>query len=249
MFICLLLTTSCDDENINQDSEINITFKFSHSWDSSIVTNNDFNTILYTNANGEQLSITKLRYLISRITFENTKGELFVLDGYNLVDVTNNSNVSFKPTETIPTGNYNKVSFIFGFNNEDNYNTIYPDLNSTSWNVPAMLGGGYHYMQLEGKFIDNTETEKGYAYHVIRAVDNSGPTSVSENTFFEVNLGDLSISNNITFNINMNIAEWFKNPNIWNLNVLNNMLMPNFDAQIAMFENGQNVFSLESVKQ
>ena len=47
----------------------------------------------------------------------------------------------------------------------------------------------------------------------------------------------------------MNIAEWFKNPNTWDLNVLNNMLMPNFDAQVSIFENGQNVFSLKSVKQ
>ena len=47
----------------------------------------------------------------------------------------------------------------------------------------------------------------------------------------------------------MNIAEWFKNPNTWDLNVLNNMLMPNFNAQIMMFENGQNVFSLKSVTQ
>ena len=35
----------------------------------------------------------------------------------------------------------------------------------------------------------------------------------------------------------MNIAEWFKTPNTWDLNALNNMLMPNFDAQILMFEN------------
>jgi len=47
----------------------------------------------------------------------------------------------------------------------------------------------------------------------------------------------------------MNIAEWFKTPNNWNLNELNQMLMPNANAQIMIFKNGQNVFSLESVKQ
>lgn len=247
LFISLLVITSCSEDNNDEISQANITFNFSHSWDTSKITNTNFNTIQFTNANGEQLSITKLRYLISRITLENTNGELFILDGYNLVDVTNNSNLSFTPTQTIPTGNYNKISFIFGFNNKDNYSTNYPDLNSASWNVPAMLGGGYHYMQLEGKFIDNTDTEKGYAYHTIRAVDNSGTTPVFEDTFFEVNLGDLSITNNTTFNINMNIAEWFKNPNTWDLNILNSTLMPNFDAQILMFENGQNVFNLESI--
>ena len=47
----------------------------------------------------------------------------------------------------------------------------------------------------------------------------------------------------------MNIAEWFKNPNLWDLNIYNQMLMPNSTAQIMMYENGQNVFSLGEVFQ
>ena len=34
---------------------------------------------------------------------------------------------------------------------------------------------------------------------------------VFQDTFFEVNLGAVTITNNVTFNIEMNIAEWFKN--------------------------------------
>lgn len=67
--------------------------------------------------------------------------------------------------------------------------------------------------------------------------------------FFEVNLGEANITDNAKFNIEMNVAEWFKNPNTWDLNMLNNMLMPNFNAQILMFQNGQNVFSLKSIAQ
>lgn len=247
--ICLFTLISCHTDNDDKVSQVNITFNFNHVWDTTPVTNNDFNSIQFTNANGEALSITKLRYLISNITFQKSDGETFILEGYNLVDVTSNTNLSFTPISSVPTGSYSKVSFTFGFNNEDNYNNNYPDLNSTSWFVPAMLGGGYHFMQLEGKFIDNTTTDTGYAYHAIRAVDNSGPTQVFQDTFFEVDLGEITIAQNTTFNIKMNIAEWFKNPNTWDLNVLNNMLMPNFNAQVMMFENGQNVFSLESVNQ
>jgi len=239
--------TSCNNDK--DVSQVQITFKFSHNWDGTAVSNANFNSIIYTNANGEDLSITKLRYLISKITFEKSSGETFILDGYNLVDVTNNTNQSFTPITTIPDGDYSKVSFTFGFDNDDNYNENYIDLNSASWNVPELLGGGYHYMQLEGKFIDNTTTETGYAYHTIRAVDNSGATQVFQDTFFEVDVGAVNITNNATFNIEMNIAEWFKNPNTWDLNVLNQMLMPNSSAQIMMYENGQNVFNLESVNQ
>jgi hypothetical protein len=47
----------------------------------------------------------------------------------------------------------------------------------------------------------------------------------------------------------MNIAEWFKNPNTWDLNELNTVLMPNFEAQKMMSENGRSVFSLGDINQ
>ncbi|WP_034041999.1 MbnP family protein [Wocania ichthyoenteri] len=243
-----LLITSCSKDNDDVATQVNTTFNFTHNWDGTSVSNTDFNTIQYTNANGEQLSITKLRYLISKITFQKSNGEKTILDGYHLIDVTNNSNLEFISTSTIPSGNYSNVYFTFGFDNDANYNN-YQDLNSASWSVPAMLGGGYHFMQLEGKFIDNTTTETGYTYHTIKAVDNSKTPQKFQDTFFKVDLGAVTITNNATFNIEMNIAEWFKTPNTWDLNALNNILMPNFNAQVMMFENGQNVFSLKSVTQ
>ena len=51
----------------------------------------------------------------------------------------------------------------------------------------------------------------------------------------------------VEFNIAMNIAEWFKSPNNWDLNEYNQMLMPNSTAQILIYENGQNVFTLEGI--
>ena len=43
----------------------------------------------------------------------------------------------------------------------------------------------------------------------------------------------------------MNAAEWFKNPNTWNLNENSIVMMPKYDLQINMKENGKNsVFSL-----
>ena len=188
LFTCLLLI-SCSEDNDDNINQVNATFSFTHSWDGLSVSNADFNNIKYTNANGEQLSITKLRYLISKITFQKSNGEKIILDGYNLVDVTNNTNLLFTTLATIPSGNYSHVYFTFGFDNDANYNSNYQDLNSASWTVPAILGGGYHFMQLEGKFIDNTSTEIGYAYHAIRAVDNSKTPIEFQDTFFEVDLG------------------------------------------------------------
>lgn len=250
LFTILLLTLfSCkNDDEANTSKISNITFNFSHTWENTPVTNTDFNALKFTNANGNMLSINKLRYLISNITFTSPQEETLILDDYFLVDLTNNT-LSFNPETKIPTGTYSNVSFIFGFDNNNNYNTNYPDLNSASWNVPSILGGGYHYMQLEGKFTDNSSTETGYAYHAIRAVDNSGATQKFQDTFFKVNLGEITITNDATITIEMNIANWFQTPNTWDLNTLNNMLMPNFNAQVMMFENANDVFSLKNITQ
>ena len=70
---------------------------------------------------------------------------------------------------------------------------------------------------------------------------------ILEDTSFEVEIGTIEFSKNTTIEIKMNVAEWFKNPNLWDLNVLNTVLMPNFDAQKLMSENGRNVFSLGEI--
>lgn len=249
LFLICFIVLSCHEDNDDTILQVNASFNFSHTWDGIPVTNADFNDIKFTNEKGNLLSIEQFRYLISNITLTSTNNEKLVLNGYNLIDLTNNENLSFTPSTTIPTGNYSDITFTFGFNNEDNSEN-YEDLNSASWFVPAMLGGGYHYMQFDGKFKNASNEAQGFNYHAIRAADNPGANpTFPQDTFFNVSLGAITISNDITFNIEMNIAEWFKNPNTWDLNVLNQMLMPNADAQIMMSENGRNVFSLKSVKQ
>ncbi len=240
----LLFSCSSDDEKVK---DVTINLNFSHVWDGESVSNTDFNTIKFTNANGEELSIERLRYLISDVTLKTVNGASIVIDAYNLVDVTNNTNLNFTPSTTISEGTYSSLSFTFGFKNEKNIDAAYQDLNSVSFGVPAMLGGGYHYMQMDGKFINNLDQEQGYNYHAIRAADNPGANpTFPQDTFFKVDLGSVTVSGDTTFNIEMNIAEWFKTPHTWDLNVLNQALMPNSSAQIIMHDNGQSVFSLKS---
>ena len=133
--VVFLSITSCSEDNDdNLKPQALTTFTFSHNWDEAPVTNINFNALNYSNANGEVLSIERLRYVISDITFTTSNNEIIVLDNYNLVDVTNNNNLSFSPQTLIPTGTYS-VSFTFGLDTEDNAEN-YLDLNSESFNVP-----------------------------------------------------------------------------------------------------------------
>jgi hypothetical protein len=249
LIIALSFAACSEDNDDNLSANTWTTFKFTHNWDGQPVTNADFNSLQFTNENGETLSIERLRYVISDITFTTTNNEVLALDNYNLVDVTNNTGLSYSLNSQIPTGNYANVSFTFGFDNEDNAQN-YLDLNSASFNVPDMLGGGYHYMQFDGKYLDSNSNEQGFNYHAIRAVDNPGANpTFPQDTFFTVNLGPVTITNSTEIEVKANLAEWFKNPNVWDLNVLNQMLMPNSSAQILMYQNGQTVFTLGGVSQ
>ncbi|WP_299126597.1 MbnP family protein [uncultured Winogradskyella sp.] len=251
LHLCIgLCLFACESDTYSSAtvSQVNPTFIFQHNWNGNNVSNADFNDFIFTTENGTSISIERLRYLISDITFTSNSGEVLNTNLYKLVDVTNN-NITYTLANTIPSGNYANVSFTFGLNNENNA-LNYTDLNSVSFNVPELLGGGYHYMQLDGKFINSNMQEQGFNYHAIRAVDNTGANpTFPQDTFFTVNLGPITIGNSTEIEVNANLAEWFKNPYEWDLNTYNQMLMPNSEAQILMYNNGQSVFSLGDVTQ
>ena len=183
-----------------------------------------------------------MRYLISNISIGNT------IKDYNLVNIGENtgSEITFEEVNQ----ESNLLQFTFGFADEDNIDGVYQDLNSASFNVPSMLGGGYHFMQFDGKYKDTNNQDANFNYHAIRAVDRSDPDNlVFEDTSFKIDLGTIDFTNNATIEVKINIAEWFKNPNTWDLNELNTVLMPNFEAQKLMSANGKSVFSLGEITQ
>lgn len=245
-----LVFVACEKDNDDNISPVTaVNFKFIHKWEETEVSNSDFNSIQFTNAYGNELSIERLRYLISKIKLTKNTGEVITIDEYNLVDLEDANSLNFSTNQTVAVGSYSDISFVFGFTNEDNTDGTYADLNSATWNVPAMLGGGYHYMQMDGKYINNSNVESGYNYHAIRAVDNPGSNpTFPQDTFFEVSLGEITLTGATEITIAMNIAQWFKQPNTWDLNEYNQMLMPNSTAQILMYQNGQNVFNLVSIE-
>jgi len=240
LILILILVTRCSEEKeCCVQPQFTITLNFTHHWNGLKITPKDFNELKFTNENGERLSIERLRYLISNISLINGKN-------YHLIDVGENSGTSI----TIPelTDESYALSFKFGLSDEDNTDGTYQDLNSVSFSVPGVLGGGYHFMQFDGKYIDNNKEATGFNYHTIKAVDTTDPDNLKfEDTSFKVNLGTVVVANTTEIEIKMNLAEWFKNPNTWNLNELNTVLMPNFEAQKMMRANGDSVFSLGEV--
>jgi len=222
-----------------------ITFNFTHNFNGTAVTNSNFNQFDFVNAFGDTLSISKLRYLISRVRLHKANGDSLLIDGYNLVDLTNGTDLSYATNVDVPVGTYTGVSFNFGFDETDNGGN-YIDLNSTSWNWPTMLGSGYHIMQMEGRY-KHMGNDSTYAFHNGTARVSMG---VFEQNHININLAGVTLTGaNVYMDVQMNIAEWFKNPNTWDLNALHAPLMPNYNAQKMMQANGASAFTLGAVAQ
>lgn len=254
LFLSIVITTilACgEDRDDIIPTRGDITLQFSHNWNDQPVNAEEMDIMQYKTANGDSLSITRLRYVISRLRFVNEEGEVFEPlqpERFNFVEVDENKGLTFVPNITLPIGKYN-LYFTFGLNNEDNA-LNHVQLNSAIFNVPTNMGGGYHYMQLDGNFKNTSAEILPYNYHMIRAVENIGtdPT-FPKDTFFEANVGTFSIVDNATVEVKMNVANWFKNPHLWNLNFMSIKLMRNVDAQYKMHDNGKDVFSIGEVTQ
>lgn len=240
-----LFVVSCSKDN--DDTGTNqalVTFDFYHHWDGTEVTKNQFDLFEYTNANGDLLSINHLRYLISDIRFIREDGSYLTYTGFShaLINIEKEFVNGQTPSHHIPQGTYKGVVFTFGFDEENNISGAYPDLNSESWNWPENIGGGYHYLQLEGKYINDIGVDMPYAYHMGPTMDDN---EVRDNNHFVVtHMQEFVVTDYFQLTFKMNLAEWFKNPHTWNLNTYDVNLMMNFEAQKMMQANGQDVFEI-----
>lgn len=225
--------------------------KFTQNFNGTDVTVANFNTIAYTNANGEELSLTKLQYSISDVRFYLANGDSVYVDGsYNLIDLENASSLSYDLTSLMTLAastEYVGVGFNYGFDATDNTSGAYADLNAASWGWPEMIGGGYHQMKMEGKFLDGANAEVSYAFHNGSATKNSSGVVESNYRFIKLAGSDFTLEGNTEIEVKMNIANWYTNPNTWDLNALNSMLMPNYNAQKMMTQNAGDVFSVGAI--
>ena len=169
-----------------------------------------------------------------------------MIDGYRLVDMSDASTLYYTLPQTVPTNPYVGIGFNFGFDENDNISGQYDDLNAASWSSPEMLGGGYHQMQFEGEFIRQVGDTITFQYHSLSEIREITQTD----TIFHHNYVNFKFPESVTFTaddtieIAMDINEWFQNPILWDLDTLNSMMMPNYQAQLMITENSHSVFSV-----
>jgi len=221
---------SIDDKNCNYEVITELNINFNHYVDGTELVVND---MIYTNPSNDNYSIQTLRYLISDITLHTDNGTETLLDEVHFIDISIDSSLILHIPE-INKNTYTSISFTMGLDSVKNNTNLF--LNESffpSFTWPEFLGGGYHYMQLEGDF--NT-VFNGYTTH-------TGGTNGIDFSFDKVFPITNEINNITDININMEITNWYKNPEIFNLT--SDGIMGNINSQITLQANGtEDVFSV-----
>ena len=194
----------------------------------------DINEMIYTNHSNEIYSVQTLRYLISNINLQAEDGTITLLDEVHFIDISIDSTLTLTLPE-IANKNYISLSFTMGLDSTKNITNLFLNENffpSFAW--PDLLGGGYHYMQLEGDF--NT-VFNGYATH-------TGATNGIDFSFNNIFPVTINRTNNIRdITINMEITNWYQNPTL--LDFTTNGIMGDIISQEILQANGiEDVFSI-----
>jgi len=118
---------------------------------------------------------------------------------------------------------------------------------------PEFLGGGYHYMKLNGKWLEEEQTiettpfnchlGRGQIYYsypdsITGFIPNEFRVSLPSSSF------ELKAGEQKQVYVTMNIENWFKEPHIYDLDYFGSYTMQNQEAMQTLKENGYNVFSI-----
>lgn len=234
LFLLMIISSCKKDttETIQPISTVgNLTIQFSYSFDSASL---QTDTIKYVNAAGYKMSVSRLQYFLSDFVFIKSDGSALSINQINYLDAKdpNFSSITFTG---IPNGSYKGLSFIIGLDTATNKSDFLPatvENNNMFW--PTTMGGGYHFMKLEGNFIDSTGAW-GYNMHL---GNNGNTVNISlPNKPFSIN------GNTSNIQLKMKVSEWFKNPSIYDFDIDGVYSMGNAPAMLKLKNNGVDVFN------
>lgn len=231
-----------------------LTVRFTETVDTA---NLDYDTVRYVNEAGNQYMITEVQYFISNLALyyeDGTKYEIKDNQGIHYVDSDLPETKYWVITDDIPSGYVDSVVFTFGLDEETNVSGLFPNPPESNMFWPDELGGGYHYMKMNGKWLNVNAEISPFNFHlgIGQTYDTTGQVAGFVHNYFKVSVYlpiyssfIIKVNPNDTTNlgINMNVNSWFTTPHTWDFDHMPAMMMQNQDAMNTACENGFDVFS------
>lgn len=203
-------------------------------------------TMLYQNAAGNRYEVTEAQYFISNVILTLSDGTQHAIKSdqcAHYVDADIPGTLVWNPTDELPVGAYKAITFVFGLAPELNITHAYTDAPENNMSWPAVLGGGYHYMKINGRWQAPDETAHPFNLHSGRVLTAEGDTL--EHSFtVTLPLAQKTLSKDGVMDIvlDMNINRWFISPHIYDFNEYGGSIMQNAAAQEVLEANGWDVF-------
>lgn len=167
MAFAMFFLVSCNKKQNNQGPALgNFSLAVSHTVNGNPLKTNQF---IYTNAAGNTYSITEVQWFISDIKLHKADGSFVFVTGNDEVFYIDNdieSSKIIRPLAGITPGEYSALSFTFGLNEVKNKSLRYVNPPESFMFWPDYLGGGYHYMKINGKWINNAGIAEPFNFHL-----------------------------------------------------------------------------------
>ena len=198
------------------------------------------NNFLYTNSIGANYSVSRILYVLSDITLYFQNDEIVNYQDIIFVNSENNETL-FHEFDNLP-GLCVGIGFRLGFLTENNVDFFYINQEFNFHDLmkwPNSFGqssslinqpGGYHYMKIEGRYINAQGQEIGYNTH-------SGPTNGND---FSILYSQFNFNPSAEITLLMNVNNWYDNP----IHNIKPAIMEDVESQTNLFQNANNVFSI-----
>lgn len=212
----------------------NITLYINHKIDGQTL---QFDTMMYQNLASNTYSVTRLNYYLSN--FALNQNGMRVYSSKQIVFIDARQQPISIQLENVPIGTYNQVSFLIGIDATNNQHGMIPNTDENIGMIwPEAMGGGYHFLKIEGQFLTPANDRKGYAIHtgLNDCLIQHQPIAIN------VSVNQTTSS---TQNLTMNLNEWYKNPYSYNIYTDGNYTMGDMPTMMLITYNGKDVFYAE----
>ena len=248
VIVLALMVAACTKPNEKAEINLNLGYEVNGK---SLVTD----SLCYENEAGNKFLITEIQWFLSNIELKNEAGDWIMLHQTGLSDTLDVSRVYYIDTDIpesqtlhsspVKVGHYTAIRFTFGLDEPDNQTGLFTDPPESEMFWPDMLGGGYHYMKLNGKYLNAEDRLAPMAIH-LGIGQNEDCTEFYQNYF----IVELPIEFNVKVNtenqldLTMVIDNWFRNPNTIDFDEFGSHIMQNQTAQRLLKGNGKDVFRI-----
>jgi hypothetical protein len=242
--LATLWLAGCGESATEPPAAGTLTLRFRHTVDGE---NLVFGTKIYLNAAQNLYEVRTLRYYVSDVVLHAADGSERRIDAVHYVDAQVPETVSW-PLGELASGAYDEIRFTFGLAPEKNHFGYLPSTQENlnmSW--PDLLGGGYHFMQLDGRYAASGNDDASWMSHLGRLRRDTDPQPYDSHFVVRLPVALDVAGQAWTAEVLMNVNGWYASPHVFDFDTFGTGVMENPTAQQYLMENGPNAFLLGEV--